>query len=135
MLDCEGSFKSVELIRSLSEMEPSGVSAEVTKSCTNKDHCQSPAGNSRANRVIDSDELVPGLRDLPGYWDLPSYREGGWTAEDSVGIVARAVVSESRARRSHHRFPPLGPTASTSSRSSPHSLPDLRMMAALPRSQ
>ena len=27
--------------RSLSEMEPSGVSLEVTKSCTNKDHCQS----------------------------------------------------------------------------------------------
>ena len=41
MLDCEGSFNSVEPIRSLSEMEPSGVSVEVTKSCTNKDHCQS----------------------------------------------------------------------------------------------
>jgi len=41
MLDCEGSLNSVELIRSLSEMEPSGVSVEVTKSCTNKDHCQS----------------------------------------------------------------------------------------------
>ena len=40
MLDCEGSFNSVEPIRSLSEMEPSGVSVEVTKSCTNKDHCQ-----------------------------------------------------------------------------------------------
>ena len=43
MLDCEGSFNSVEPIRSLSEMEPSGVSVEVTKSCTNKDHCQSLA--------------------------------------------------------------------------------------------
>ena len=43
MLDCEGSFNSVEPIRSLSEMEPSGVSVEVTKSCTNKDHCQSVA--------------------------------------------------------------------------------------------
>ena len=43
MLDCEGSFNSVEPIRSLSEMEPSGVSVEVTKSCTNKDHCQSAA--------------------------------------------------------------------------------------------
>ena len=41
MLDCEGSFNSVEPIRSLSEMEPSGVSVEVTQSCTNKDHCQS----------------------------------------------------------------------------------------------
>ena len=41
MLDCEGSFNSVEPIRSLSEMEPSGVSVEVTKSCANKDHCQS----------------------------------------------------------------------------------------------
>ena len=30
-------------LRSLSEMEPSGVSVEVTKSCTNKDHCQSHA--------------------------------------------------------------------------------------------
>ena len=41
MLACEGSLNAVELIRSLSEMEPSGVSVEVTKSCTNKDHCQS----------------------------------------------------------------------------------------------
>ena len=41
MLDCEGSLITVEPIRSLSEMEPSGVSVEVTKSCTNKDHCQS----------------------------------------------------------------------------------------------
>ena len=40
MLDCEGSLITVEPIRSLSEMEPSGVSVEVTKSCTNKDHCQ-----------------------------------------------------------------------------------------------
>jgi len=31
-------------IASLSEMEPSGVSAEVTKSCTDKDHCQSVSG-------------------------------------------------------------------------------------------
>ena len=44
MLDCEGSFNSVEPIRSLSEMEPSGVSVEVTKSCTNKDQCQSEGG-------------------------------------------------------------------------------------------
>ena len=55
MLDCEGSFNSVEPIRSLSEMEPSGVSVEVTKSCTNKDHCQTvtviaplPACSARA---------------------------------------------------------------------------------------
>ncbi len=41
MLDCEESLIAVEPIRSLSEMEPSGVSVEVTKSCTNKDHCQS----------------------------------------------------------------------------------------------
>ena len=48
MLDCEGSLITVEPIRSLSEMEPmeqSGVSVEVTKSCTNKDHCQSVRGS------------------------------------------------------------------------------------------
>ena len=38
MLDCEGSLIAVEPIRSLSEMEPSGVSVEITKLCTNKDH-------------------------------------------------------------------------------------------------
>ena len=52
MLDCEGSFNSVEPIRSLSEMEPSGVSVEVTKSCTNKDHCQSTL--SYQLRVLDT---------------------------------------------------------------------------------
>ena len=51
MLDCEGSFNSVEPIRSLSEMEPSGVSVEVTKSCTNKDHCQSV---EHSPRTIDT---------------------------------------------------------------------------------
>ena len=50
MLDCEGSFNSVEPIRSLSEMEPSGVSVEVTKSCTNKDHCQSVRGAHSQSR-------------------------------------------------------------------------------------
>ena len=43
MLDCEGSLIAVEPIRSLSEMEPSVVSVEVTKSCTNRDHCHSVA--------------------------------------------------------------------------------------------
>ena len=61
MLDCEGSFNSVEPIRSLSEMEPSGVSVEGTKSCTNKDHCQSVTclhllsrgvGMDRPNKVL-----------------------------------------------------------------------------------
>ena len=36
MLDCEGSLIAVEPTRNLSEMEPSGVSVEVTKSCTNE---------------------------------------------------------------------------------------------------
>ena len=31
-------------------MEPSGVSVEVTKSCTNKDHCQSE--NGKQARVV-----------------------------------------------------------------------------------
>ena len=53
MLDCEGSLNSVELIRSLSEMEPSGVSVEVTESCTNKDHCQSPPmAHERASSTL-----------------------------------------------------------------------------------
>ena len=51
MLDCEGSFNSVEPIRSLSEMEPSGVSVEVTKSCTNKDHCQSVGGRTWCDKL------------------------------------------------------------------------------------
>jgi len=33
--------KAKDHLRSLSEMEPSGVSVEVTELCTNKDHCQS----------------------------------------------------------------------------------------------
>jgi len=37
--------------RSLSEMEPSGVSVEITKSCTNKDHCQSGASLLQAPRL------------------------------------------------------------------------------------
>ena len=52
MLDCEGSFNSVEPIRSLSEMEPSGVSVEVTKSCTNKDHCQSGKFSTFENSAL-----------------------------------------------------------------------------------
>ena len=35
----------------LSEMEPSVVSEETTKSCTNKDHCQSVGGKSSPDRV------------------------------------------------------------------------------------
>ena len=58
MLDCEGSLITVEPIRSLSEMEPSAVSVEVTKSCTNKDHCQSVAEMQgytvEAEKKIDS---------------------------------------------------------------------------------
>ena len=41
MFDCEEGLVVVEPIRSLSEMEPSGVSVQVTESRTNKDHCQS----------------------------------------------------------------------------------------------
>jgi len=66
MLDCEGSFNSVEPIRSLSEMEPSGVSVEVTKSCTSKDHCQSVGVESVADlfadpgsKVIHHDHTLP----------------------------------------------------------------------------
>ena len=58
MLDCEGSFNSVEPIRSLSEMEPSGVSVEVTKSCTNKDHCQSVI-NTHTHQAQSASCTVP----------------------------------------------------------------------------
>ena len=59
MLDCEGSFNSVEPIRSLSEMEPSGVSVEVTKSCTNKDHCQSVGFAEPALPLISHTQTQP----------------------------------------------------------------------------
>ena len=48
--------------RSLSEMEPSGVSVEVTESCTNKDHCQS----------VSQAILTPGS-DLQPYLDLMTH--------------------------------------------------------------
>ena len=37
----KGGGEGLYLRGEFSEMEPSGVSVEVTKSCTNKDHCQS----------------------------------------------------------------------------------------------
>ena len=41
-------FSERRLNRSLTEMEPIGVSVEVTKVCTNKDHHHHPPGAQRA---------------------------------------------------------------------------------------
>jgi hypothetical protein len=52
---------SLNFFRSLSEMEPSGVSVEVAKSCTNKDHCQGrvDVGCRQAVAFLDHGPRLP----------------------------------------------------------------------------
>jgi len=92
MLACEGSLNAVELIRSLSEMEPSGVSVEVTKSCTNKDHCQSS----------DMHKTAPTSRHPPSHTSPPR-----WSAPTA------AATSRQTRMRFQHRIASGMPSCST----------------------
>ena len=109
MLDCEGSLITVEPIRSLSEMEPSGVSVEVTKSCTNKDHCQSGPGLSPFCSKVTN-----------GPWPEPM-KSNVWASGRALGTVRFSSVNKVKRGQELGKIMYMGPKGSARARSVPKS--------------